>query len=173
MYYFAYGSNMSLARLCQRVPSAVRIGRGWLDGHCLRFHKVSLRDGSAKCDAHRTGRPGDRVWGVLYRIDPGERPALDLAEGVGAGYRVDWVCVAREGAGDTRAFTYLATLIDERRLPFSWYREHVLIGARENGLPETYIEEIAAVAVRDDPDRERQRSERAIHASTDDGLIDA
>jgi len=167
MLYFAYGSNMSLARLCQRVPSALRIGCGWLEGHRLRFHKVGLRDGSAKCDAHPTGLPHERVWGVLYRIDPRERQALDRAEGVGMGYRVEWVDVNREAGEPLRAFTYRATRIDERLLPFRWYRQHVLIGARENGLPRSYIEAIAAVAVQEDPDPERQRRELAIHGLHD------
>ncbi len=167
MLYFAYGSNMSLARLCQRAPSATRIGRGCLQGQCLRFHKISQRDGSAKCDAHHTGLADDRVWGVLYRIDPGERQALDLAEGEGMGYRVENVEVIGEGGEVQRAFTYLATLIDDRLLPYRGYRQHVLIGARENGLPEDYIEAIASVAVAEDPDEQRHRREWSIHGSNE------
>lgn len=48
--YFAYGSNMSSARLRARVPSCRPIGIAFLPGHELRFHKRS-KDGSGKCDA--------------------------------------------------------------------------------------------------------------------------
>ena len=50
MLYFAYGSNLSSARMAARVPSARVVARAQLPGHALRFHKVG-RDGSAKCDA--------------------------------------------------------------------------------------------------------------------------
>jgi gamma-glutamylcyclotransferase len=53
MYYFAYGSNMSLSRLRERVPSAEAVGCFSLNGHDLRFHKLS-KDGSGKCDAFFT-----------------------------------------------------------------------------------------------------------------------
>ncbi len=48
MKYFAYGSNMSLARLKGRVPSAKRLGMFCLRNHQLAFHKISKKDGSAK-----------------------------------------------------------------------------------------------------------------------------
>lgn len=63
MKYFAYGSNMSLLRLWQRVPSAVRIGVFTLQGHQLRFHKLG-KDGSGKCDAYQTNNTLD-----LGRVD--------------------------------------------------------------------------------------------------------
>ena len=37
--YFAYGSNMSLVRLRERVPSAERLGVFILAEYQLRFHK--------------------------------------------------------------------------------------------------------------------------------------
>ena len=85
LHYFAYGSNMSIARLRSRVPSARSLGCCRLEEHDLRFHKAG-RDGSAKCDALHTGRKQDLVHGVLFRIDALERPALDMAEGLGHGY---------------------------------------------------------------------------------------
>ncbi len=64
MKYFAYGSNMSISRLRERVPSAVRLGIFFLEGHRLCFHKAS-EDGSAKCDAYQTNNPNDEVIGAL------------------------------------------------------------------------------------------------------------
>src|SRR5258706_268593 len=83
---FAYGSNMSTRRLCERVPSARVIGVGVLKGHKLCWHKVSKKDGSGKCDAALTDAGGAEVYGVLYEIALAEKPKLDSAEGLGAGY---------------------------------------------------------------------------------------
>ncbi len=168
MLYFAYGSNMSLARLRQRVPSAQRLSVGSLSGHRLCFHKVSQRDGSAKCDALETDLAQDRIWGVVYRIAPQERVLLDRAEGLGQGYRRDWVDLCLQSGEDCRAFIYRATLIDRRLAPFTWYKQHVLIGARENELPEEYVCLIEAVYALQDADRARHRSETRIHRALAD-----
>jgi hypothetical protein len=61
------------------------------------------------------------------------------------------------------AFTYYATSIDETLQPFSWYLNHVLIGARESGMPAGYLERIARTESLEDPDIARDQRERAIH----------
>ena len=48
MRYFAYGSNMSIARLSERAPSAEVIGVARLRSHVLRFHKVGTDGSGAK-----------------------------------------------------------------------------------------------------------------------------
>ena len=164
LHYFAYGSNMSIARLRSRVPSARSLGCCRLEEHDLRFHKAG-RDGSAKCDALHTGRKQDLVHGVLFRIDALERPALDMAEGLGHGYGDKAVTVIGSQGEHVAAFTYEALLIDETMRPFSWYLNHVLIGARESHLPREYIARIEAVSCIEDHDREREARERAIHGS--------
>ncbi|GAB4337471.1 MAG: hypothetical protein Kow0089_08730 [Desulfobulbaceae bacterium] len=162
MLYFAYGSNLSTPRLRARVPSAEKIAVCGLERHCLVFHKVG-RDGSAKCDAFFTGREEDVVHGVLYRINPEEKPRLDRAEGLGKGYLTKKVRLA-EGSTFHTGFLYYATLIDPGLKPFHWYREHVLFGAREHGLPEASIRTIEAVDVITDPDRERTARELGIYS---------
>ncbi len=72
MKYFAYGSNMSIARLKERVPGARSLGCHTLKEHDLRFHKLS-KDGSGKCDAFFTGKAEDNIYGVLFEIDPAEK----------------------------------------------------------------------------------------------------
>src|SRR3989441_4880942 len=83
--YFAYGSNMCTSRLRKRVPSAKAHSKASLSGYTLKFHKRS-KDGSAKCNVLETKNPRDMVMGVLFYIDPAEKPDLDKAEGVGHGY---------------------------------------------------------------------------------------
>lgn len=160
--YFAYGSNMSLSRLRARAPSARRLGRYVLESHALRFHK-SGRDGSGKCDAFLTADPADKVVGVVFNINPAEKAWLDEVEGLGAGYNEKSVVVEGEAGERLEAFTYWATHIDETLKPYSWYKHHVLTGAREAGLPIGYIECIEAIECLEDPDSKRANTERAIH----------
>jgi gamma-glutamylcyclotransferase len=86
MLYFAYGSNMCAGRLRGRVHSAVPVRVARLLNHSLRFHKRSDKDSSGKADAYFTGEPEDVVWGVVFDIDPAEKPDLDRHEGLGHGY---------------------------------------------------------------------------------------
>ena len=161
LYYFAYGSNMSSRRLKARVPSATVIGPGVLAGHRLAFHKVS-KDGSAKCDLVESG--SSRVQGVLFEIDESDKPKLDRVEGLGDGYDQKTVDVLLQSAVSKSAFTYFATDVDAGLKPYSWYKRHLLEGAREARLPPAYIEMLEQVGAIEDPDREREARELAIYS---------
>ncbi len=84
-------------------------------------------------------------------------------EGVGAGYRVEEVEV-QAADGTVRAYTYVAEddHIDPDLRPYGWYRDIVVAGAREHGLPEDYVDRIAALEVWADPDGTRAARERRI-----------
>lgn len=167
MNYFAYGSNMSLARLSARIPSVRRIGVGSLAGYTIVFHKAAESDGSAKCDAFFTGDPSQEVLGVVYEMDPKDKNRLDIIEGVGYGYENRCVTVGLRDGSAVTAWVYCATSIDTSLLPFDWYREHVVRGAIENGLPENYISRIRAVETMRDPDAERAARELSIYSELD------
>lgn len=161
--YFAYGSNMDTQRLRFRTQGCKVIGIATLVGHELRFHKTS-KDGSAKCDAFWTGNPSDLVVGVLYSIPFSQKPALDRAEGLGKGYVEATITVMTADATAMDAVTYLASddAIDDKLLPYQWYKEFVENGARENGLPQIYIDRyIVDVAAVPDPDATREKARRA------------
>lgn len=163
MKYFAYGSNMSLLRLRARVPNAERIGMFTLMEHSLRFHKWSRKDKSAKCDALFTGNPEDFVIGALFEIPRDEKGPLDRAEGLGFGYDEKRVTVTDALGNSLDAFTYCATSTDPSLLPHSWYLNHVIVGARETGVPADYLDAISATRSQEDPDRKRDARERAIY----------
>jgi gamma-glutamylcyclotransferase (GGCT)/AIG2-like uncharacterized protein YtfP len=145
--YFAYGSNMLTSRLRGRAPSARVAGRAELRRHALRIHKRA-RDGSAKCDAFFTGLETDRVFGVLFALDDGDWESLDRAEGRGNGYqRIEVEVVAEAPSPRTKAAqVYIAqpSHIDADLLPYTWYLDIVVAGAREHGLPTEYVAGIAA-----------------------------
>jgi hypothetical protein len=161
--YFAYGSNMAIERLRSRVPSAKPICVGVLAGHQLKFHKRGSRDHSGKCDAAHTGRPEDRIFGVLYAVRIDELADLDKVEGRGYGYERETVTVVSAANETFAAETYVATNTDSRLRPLDWYKEHVLRGARAAGLPVDYIALIEAVVADVDSDEERRARELAIY----------
>jgi gamma-glutamylcyclotransferase len=155
---------MSLPRLKARVPSAERIGVVTLFEHTLRFHKVSKRDGSGKCDALFTGNPDDYVIGALFEISNDEKSILDRAEGLGYGYEEKRITVSDPQGNTHEAVTYYATNTDSSLLPYSWYLHHVINGAKETGVPSAYLDALSATVSREDPDKERDASERAIYS---------
>lgn len=161
MLYFAYGSNLCTGRLQARTPSASKVAVGVLPVYSLRFHKIGSTDGSAKCNIR--AQPDASVYGVVFDIDEREKPDLNRAEGVGAGYEVRRVEVQTD-TGLLEAFTYRAEApyIDDSLQPFRWYKRLVLAGAREHGLPEAYIAGIQSIADVDDPDRDRRKRELSV-----------
>jgi gamma-glutamylcyclotransferase len=163
MLYFAYGSNMSERRLRQRVPSAQKVSVATLPEHRLCFHKKSQRDGSAKCNAHLTLNTCDEVLGVLFELNWSEKYSLDCAEGLGLGYEERTISVTLRDGRIYEAFAYFAMTMDSSLSPYHWYKEHVLRGAVENGLPERYIKSIQCVTSIDDPDSERAYRELSLY----------
>ncbi|MBA8908811.1 gamma-glutamylcyclotransferase family protein [Aminobacter ciceronei] len=160
--YFAYGSNMSTARLRERMPSCKPLGIATLPGHALRFHKRST-DKSGKCNAFAS-EDNRSVIGVLFSFDPAERTKLDKAEGVGSGYEHATVTVINEKGRRQKVLTYFATpdYIDDSLKPYSWYKDFVLAGGREHGLPSAYIAEyIQSIEAIEDPNKRRDKKQRA------------
>jgi hypothetical protein len=154
---FAYGSNMSVARLRVRAPSARLISTGRLPGHALTWHKVGM-DGSGKCDALPTGIVDDTVWGAVFEIHEREREELNRVEDLGRGYEERRVVVQTPG-GPIAAQMFSGIRTSPSVRPFEWYKRHVLTGARELGLPGEYIAAIEAVEVQEDLDLARAARE--------------
>ena len=159
MLYFGYGSNMPRARIEERLGPCERLGAASLPGWRLAFHKRGA-DGSGKCDAVRTNRPDDRLWGALDRLTEDQMEALD---GIEQGYDRRVVEV-RFGEGFRSAGLYVARedRIDPELRPYHWYKELVLAGARELDLPADYVASIEEVVSCPDPSRERGHRNRAI-----------
>lgn len=162
--YFAYGSNMSAKRLAARTPSARMLTTGSLSGYRLVFDKVS-KDESGKCDSEMTGVEDDRVYGALYAIDDSERSALDKAGGAGAGYEARHIDVETRD-GTFKTLTYIATNKRAGLLPYHWYKNHVLAGARQAGLPESYIAAIEQCESMEDFNSARTAREWNIRAAS-------
>jgi hypothetical protein len=103
------------------------------------------------------------VLGVLFEIDEADKIHLDKAEGLGFGYDEKQVTLLNDHNEKVQAILYIAIQIDVHLLPYSWYKNHVLIGAIESSLPKEYIDRIKSVESLDDLDKNRDALQRAIH----------
>ncbi|KEZ76414.1 gamma-glutamylcyclotransferase family protein [Salinisphaera hydrothermalis] len=160
MYYFAYGSNMCTARLARRVPSVAPVGPAWLSGHRLHWHLVG-NDGSGKCNVVETGDPGDRVYGVLFELDPARLDRLHAAEGPAYDF-LELTTGHATGQATAAIYRGRADWLDDALTPFDWYRDFVVTGAAEHGLPPHWIDGLAKVPTVPDPNAERAAENRVI-----------
>ena len=162
---FAYGSNMLIKKLRSRCPSVAKIGMCKIKKHNLKFHKVSKKDHSGKCDCEFTESETAEVYGVLFRIPKSEETLLDEFEGLGKGYAKKKIDVTTIEEGKDTAVMYCATdeAKDPNKKPYVWYLNQVIEGAKENCLPDDYIAKIRKVVADEDPDRARHATEAALY----------
>ena len=160
--YFAFGSNLSSARLLERIPEAAKHCVATLHQHRLCWHKKG-QDLSGKCDIAFTGDPEDTVYGVVYRMTHAEGLELDAFEGAGIGYERREIQVTASHGENIEVFTYYALEIDQQRQPYPWYKEHVVRVALEHDFPSHYVEFNKATQSIDDHDRQRHHRELSIY----------
>ena len=157
--YFAYGSNMLLARLQARCPSAVFQCTASLEGYVITFTKKSV-DGSGKATLTRVVERNAYVLGVVFELSCEDRERLDRLEGVGVGYhRVDDFLVVADADGkDLTVSTYVAdqSYIDPSLSPYDWYLALVVSGAEKSGFAKEYVDALRNVVWKPDPDPKRK-----------------
>jgi predicted N-acetyltransferase YhbS len=122
-HYFAYGSNLWPPQLRSRCGSATLVGRARLDGWRLECDKPSV-DRSTKLNIRPD--PGSAVEGVLYRIEDGERQALDAAEPLYT------PLVVETSRGE--ALTYAFEGGPVSGAPYDWYAAICALGAASHGI---------------------------------------
>lgn len=152
-WYFAYGSNMNVARLLEArlKPEGVELGEricGRLDGWSLAFNKMARSPAGAGAGNIRSV-PGGRVYGTLNALPPKGFEVLDYWEGVADGhYERRLVPVVRTDTGETvEAVTYVALLTGDGLRPTREYHGHLLAG--RDLLPADYWERLSATPTLD------------------------
>ena len=141
-----------------------------LKDHCLTFHKYSTKDGSGKCTIECS--ESNKVYGVLFKVKNADKCKLDKAEGrvkddSRNGYKKMTVEIERSDFGKTicGVKTYRATPVSMKRelKPYTWYKKHVLVGAKEANLPQCYIDCLEKVPACKDPCKKREACELSIY----------
>jgi hypothetical protein len=153
---------MSVKRFTRRVKSAKLIGKYRLLEHQLKFHKIG-KDNSGKCDAYFTGNKTNIIFGILFDFDIQEKPKLDKFEHLGIGYQQKQIKVISQHGDKIDAYTYYAITINPKIKPFSWYKQHIIYGAKEANLPADYLSYIINYPDIRDSNRDREKSELSIY----------
>ena len=145
--YFAYGSNLRSAQMARICPGHVFLGPARLEGYRLAFTlpDAEWRGGVADIiESH-----GDEVWGALYRLTDADLLPLDAYEGFdprGPSESNDYARRKIRLASTPRdilqaeAWTYFVREPQGHVAPSALYRDVLIEGAIERGLPAAYIE---------------------------------
>jgi gamma-glutamylcyclotransferase len=163
MKIFAYGSNMNIERLKQRVPSATKLTNASIKNYSLTCNKISV-DGSSKANIISTDNSDDVVWGVVFEIDDNEKSKLDRAEGLGNGYNQTTINVTdlNNNIHETQVYIADNNSINNELLPYDWYKQFISSGAEQNQLPDDYIEKINSTNFVIDTNEERRQTNLEI-----------
>jgi len=143
-YYFAYGSNMCRAQMVTRCPSAIKTSTGVLPDMRLVFNRRgTYRPGSV---ASLEPAPGDRVYGVIWKMSSQEFEHLDETEDPTAYRREEATVYSLQGMPYT-CHLYIAVPNAEDS-PDPEYLAQMLKCAKDAGLPTGYLRALEALAVR-------------------------
>ncbi len=142
--YFAYGSNLSSRQMLFRCPGATALGPARLDGYRLAFTRPSRRWGGNAADILPDRL--SHVWGVAWDVSGAHLESLDRFEGVASGayQRID-VSLSTDSA-ELAAIAYAVVAPEEDGRPSSRYLHTILEGAREHGLPASWLAHLASFA---------------------------
>lgn len=133
--YFAYGSNMSPRQMARRCPGARPVGMATLDN--WRF-QIATRGAANIMPAH-----DNRVYGVLWRVEPWHLHLLDQWEGVAHGHYLRKRVRVRLASGVERSsFTYASTHRADGVPKPAYMESAILVGARAFGFPDEVIAEL-------------------------------
>ncbi len=163
MKIFAYGSNMCLTRLTDRVPSATFFSKAKLSCHTLLFHKRS-KDGSGKANAFKSEGNDALIWGAIFEISDHEKYHLDAAEGLGNGYDEKTIVAVLPDNSEVDVRLYVAneSAIDNNLQPYSWYMTYLVQGAKDWEFPESYIDFLANIKCKTDNNASRRQANASI-----------
>jgi len=140
LWYFAYGSNLHRSIFIeQRKIQPLATRWGWLEDHRLCFN-IPIGPGERGV-ANIEPETGVRTYGALYLLSREQVEHLDRTEGVNFGiYRRLPVDVLTESAERVVAFAYQSSRTTTGRKPSPRYMRLLVEGARQHGLPATYVE---------------------------------
>ncbi|WP_111414681.1 gamma-glutamylcyclotransferase family protein [Billgrantia lactosivorans] len=127
-YYFAYGSNMNVARVEARIGATRRALAGTLHHHALRFDKASRVAGVAH--ANVAPAAGESVEGALFELlEPAQIELMDPFEGHPHEYQRHRHPIVTD-EGPIEAWVYVAApgTTAQALKPAREYLEHLLAG---------------------------------------------
>ncbi len=141
VFYFAFGSNMAREVFLRR--RTMRCERGEpavLEGHRLAFTEPGLVFGVEPSFANIEPAPGHTVHGVLWQIPDDDFARLLTTES--PNYQATAVSVSGTRSGTVPAMTLRSRRRQLEKAPSRRYLGLLVAGAREHGLPPSYVAEL-------------------------------
>jgi hypothetical protein len=150
-WYFAYGSNMQRATLCERRGIVCqRALAARVPGWQVVFDKPPLIP-IGESFANLVPDPNGSAFGVLFEIATEDLAHLDLTEGVLIG-NYERVLITAHPLNDADTMVTAHTLTSARRdpslNPSPRYMGLVIEGATEHSLPADYLTHLRAIPTR-------------------------
>lgn len=139
LFYFAYGSNMSLARMTERcgTDNFVDLGKAQLPGYSFYFY--------GRGHANIKPMASQTMEGVLFQIKDSCLKSLDQVEGYPNTYQRQSVKVNWQD-NNVLAQVYIVQNDHTTGKPTDEYYQIVLNGAQEHNLSTSYIQQIKDLA---------------------------
>lgn len=137
--YVAYGSNLNLAQMARRCPTAKVVGIGVLKDYQLTFRRV------ATIEKKKGAETPVGVW----EITKTDEQALDIYEGYPHLYRKETVSVELKDR-TVEAMVYIMNS-GEPELPMEFYYHTILEGYDDVGINPKYLD----LAIKDTQSRMR------------------
>lgn len=147
MIYFSYGSNLSIAVMRRRCPTAVPLGKLALRKARLVFRGVAdcVFDEDAKC------------WGGLWRVSRADEKYLDQCEGINSGaYSKEWVGLTGY-PGEDRMFFYVMNSTGIFP-PSTGYFDRIREGYRDFQIPIRHLNDALKASWKDKNPSHRERN---------------
>ena len=132
--YIAYGSNLNLAQMAARCPSATIYSAGQLNNWELLYRG---RNGNAHATIAR--KKGSSVPVLVWSIEPSDERDLDIYEGYPRYYFKQNVMVDI-GTQKKKAMVYIKDLHQKAARPSYTYVETIRQGYVDNNLDMAYLE---------------------------------
>lgn len=148
--YFAYGSNLKLEKMLEKCHKPIPVSIARLANHKIAFYGHSvIWDGAVETVV---ADDQSEVWGVLYQLGAYAWDQLDNCEdarldGTGEYFHYP-VEVLDEQQTVREASIYKKARLGKEELPSTEYLSIILEGAKEQGLPEIYIETLKTIATK-------------------------
>jgi gamma-glutamylcyclotransferase len=170
--YFAYGSNLSLGQMASRCPTSTYHSLAllhhytWIIGprgyaNVIYSPPSSLSPSYSLSHESLKGREKeeDRVYGLLYTLQPEDEALLDRAEGVPRAYTkhlLDVEIISGPGKGEKGVVKALVYVDEVRKGTGVCKEEYVgrmnrgIRDAVEKGMPKSYVENVLRKWVREE-----------------------
>jgi gamma-glutamylcyclotransferase (GGCT)/AIG2-like uncharacterized protein YtfP len=145
-YYFAYGSNMDIDLLRNRIDNNYLFSEGYAK---LENYKLVFPRGVGSVVSDET----TDVYGCLYLLNKKEIEKLDVVEGYRKdrnksenSYNREWIDVVLQNGKTLSAEIYIQTNnTDINGKPSNSYKQTLVRGASDCSLPDFYIQELEAI----------------------------